>query len=302
MTPNMVDEEKALLPLHHVNHASSSTTPTAASGGHHQQHQPSALSPGTASSMNSPAPAIASMPSMDDGVGGGGGASQKRKSQQQQQQHHASNHIRASITSPPPAANVTNKKPPPKLLHPILHKVPMHIRFGLNGFLSNVLFMIAYNAAVVQFEHVASSSTIYATVYLIFIPITHAIISLLVFGWPERYLRSLMSNAPVGLTAIVLGASLTAYLDQIEFNEWVAAAMKQYVKYFQRWMPTFLQMPVETTAPTAPELDEPEKDAGPGGSGEFYSSIFVLLVTGIWTFALSVFVNNPAEPLEKKEL
>lgn len=81
-----------------------------------------------------------------------------------------------------------------------LHNVPMHIRFGLNGFFTNVLFMIAYNFAVVQFEHVASSSTIYATVYLIFIPVTHACISLLVFGWPERYMRSLMSNAPVGLT------------------------------------------------------------------------------------------------------
>jgi hypothetical protein len=112
-----------------------------------------------------------------------------------------------------------------------------------------------------------------------------------------------MSNAPVGLTAIVLGASLTAYLDQIEFNEWVADAMKQYAKYFQRWLPAFMQIPAETTAPTAPELDEPDSHGGGGGgSGEFYSSIFVLLVTGIWTFALSVFVNNPAEPLEKKEL
>ena len=164
----------------------------------------------------------------------------------------------------------------------MLHNVPMHIRFGLNGFLSNVLFMVAYNFAVVQFEHMANSSTIYATVYLIFIPVTHAMISLLVFGWPERYIRSLMSNAPVGLTAIVLGAGLTEYLDRIEFNRWVADAVVEY------WR--MLGYQVEN-------ISDDEKS-----SGEFYSSIFVLLITGIWTFVLSVMVNSPAESLEKKEL
>jgi len=187
--------------------------------------------------------------------------------------------------------NSNNKKEiPPKLLHPILHSVPMHVRFGLNGFLSNVLFMVAYNAAVVQFEHRASSSTIYATVYLIFIPISHVIISLLVFGWPERYIRSLMSNAPVGLTAIVLGAGLTAYLDKIEFNGWVAEAVTEY------WWMLGYKVQASTTAEGDIQQDSPSV------GGEFYSSIFVLLVTGIWTFVLSVMVNSPAESLEKKEL
>lgn len=172
----------------------------------------------------------------------------------------------------------------------ILHKVPMHIRCGLNGFFSNVLFMVAYNAAVSQFEHVAASSTIYSIVYLIFIPVSHAIISLLVFGWPERYVRSLMSNAPVGLTAIVLGASLTAYLDKIEFNGWVAEAVTEY------WR--LLGYQVESAPPVG---DEDGGDKASSG-GEFYSSIFVLIVTGIWTFVLSVMVNAPAESLEKKEL
>jgi hypothetical protein len=151
--------------------------------------------------------------------------------------------------------------------------------------------VVAYNAAVVQFEHTASSSTIYATVYLIFIPVSHAIISLLVFGWPERYIRSLMSNAPVGLTAIVLGAGLTAYLDKIEFNGWVAEAMIEY------WR--MLGYKVESS--TA-EGGNPEDASISSSGGEFYSSIFVLLVTGIWTFVLSVMVNSPAESLEKKEL
>jgi hypothetical protein len=181
----------------------------------------------------------------------------------------------------------------------ILHKVPMHIRFGLNGFLTNALFMIAYNYAVMQFEHQASSSTIYATVYFIFIPVTHACISLLVFGWPERYIRSLMSNAPVGLTAIVLGAALTAYLDEIEFNRWVAEAVIEYWK--------LLGYRVESLPLLDEEQQQQQQSAGPRSngsnkSGEFYSSLFVLIVTGIWTFVLSVFVNAPQESLEKKEL
>ncbi|KAG7362219.1 hypothetical protein IV203_025885 [Nitzschia inconspicua] len=200
------------------------------------------------------------------------------------------------------SSSVKNKqpKPPPKLLHPILNNVPIHIRFGLNGFLTNVLFMIAYNFAVVRFEHMASSSTIYAAVYLIFIPVTHACISLLVFGWPERYLRSLMSNAPVGLTAIVLGAALTAYLDEIEFNRWVADAVVEYWKllgYKIESLPPMDQGPVDQG-----NGSNGNNNSGGGKSGEFYSSIFVLIVTGIWTFVLSVFVNAPQESLEKKEL
>ncbi len=151
--------------------------------------------------------------------------------------------------------------------------------------------MVAYNAAVKQFENVAASSTIYSIVYLIFIPVSHAIISLLVFGWPERYIRSLMSNAPVGLTAIVLGASLTAYLDQIEFNVWVAEAMAEY------WQ--LLGYQVE---PPSTSVEKDGGDSSSSSGGEFYSSIFVLIVTGIWTFVLSVMVNAPAESLEKKEL
>jgi hypothetical protein len=183
----------------------------------------------------------------------------------------------------------------------ILNNVPLHIRFGLNGFLTNALFMIAYNYAVVQFENLASSSTIYATVYLIFIPISHACISLLVFGWPERYLRSLMSNAPVGLTAIVLGASLTAYLDEIEFNRWVAEAMMEYWKMMGYRVESLPRLAEEEPQPQQQLLGPPGKD-GSAKSGEFYSSIFVLIVTGIWTFVLSVFVNAPQESLEKKEL
>lgn len=161
----------------------------------------------------------------------------------------------------------------------VLHKVPMHIRFGLNGFLSNVGFMVAYNMSVVQFDGMAPPSTIYSIVYLIFIPIGHAMISLLVFGWPERYFPSLMSNAPIGLTAIAMGAMLTAYLDQIGFNKQVVDLLAQ------GWSTLGYE--------TSPKPED-EK-------GEFYSSLLVLLITGVWTFILSVFINSPSETSEKKE-
>ena len=140
--------------------------------------------------------------------------------------------------------------------------------------------MVVYNIAVVHFENVATPSTIYSIVYFFFIPIGHAFISLLVFGWPDRYLPSLISNFPIGLTAIALGAALTAYLDKINFNERMAEIVNQ------NW--TRLGYPSEPA-----KVDE---------KGEFYSSLFVLLVTGIWTYVLSVVINSPTEPTDKKEL
>jgi len=169
----------------------------------------------------------------------------------------------------------------PRLIHPLLNNIPMQLRFGFNGFMNNVLFMIAYNTAVQHFDNV-DSSTVYSVVYLGFIPITHACISLFVFGWPERYFTSLMSNFPIGLTAIALGAALTAYLDKIHFNHLVTERIK-YMWIHLGYLP-------DATVP----LEEP-------GNGEFYSSLLVLLVTGVWTFILSVFINAPPETTEKKD-
>ena len=89
-----------------------------------------------------------------------------------------------------------------------------------------------------------------------------------------------MSNAPVGITAIMIGAALTSYLDQTEFNRKVVDMMAKNWKY--------LGYPIEE--PTAEE----EK-------GEFYSSLLVLIITGVWTFILSVFINSPSEQSAKKE-
>jgi hypothetical protein len=62
---------------------------------------------------------------------------------------------------------------------------------------------------------------------------------------------------------------------------------------------------VEESLPLSPaplDVNDSSKSGDKGKSGEFYSSILVLVVTGIWTFVLSVFVNAPQESSEKKEL
>lgn len=137
--------------------------------------------------------------------------------------------------------------------------------------------MIVYNSAVARF-HGTPPSTIYSIVYLIFIPLGHTLCCVLVFGWPERYIPSLMSNFPIGLTAIAIGGALTAYLDQIQFNS--------RIEDFIRDNFTFSHMP------TRPDEEQ----------SEFYSSIAVLAVTSIWTYVLSVYINSPPTKSDKKEL
>lgn len=124
------------------------------------------------------------------------------------------------------------------------------------------------------------ASTVYMVVYLLFIPITHALVSLLVFGWPTNYVTSLMSNVPIGLSGMALGTALTSYLDKISFNEKVEDFIREHIP---EW---------EDSA-----TDEDEK-------GELYSSILVLIVTSVWGYTLSVAVNSkkPEEAKEKKEL
>jgi hypothetical protein len=167
-----------------------------------------------------------------------------------------------------------------RLLHRVLHNIPMQFRFGCNGILSNVLFMVAYNFAVANFEKVAAS-TVYLVLYFIFIPIGHAMASVLVFGWPEKYASSLLSNFPIGLTAMAIGGALTAYLDRIDFNEIIEEWIRDNF--------TFSHMP-------------PRNAANVAEKSEFYSSVIVLVVTSVWTYVLSVYINTPRAKSEKKEL
>lgn len=144
--------------------------------------------------------------------------------------------------------------------------------------------MVVYNYAVAKFERRAAASTIYSIVYFVFIPLGHAFVSLLVFGWPERYLASLMSNFPIGLTAMGIGGLLTAYLDSIHFSD--------RLDDFIRDNFTFSKMPPRVSG----NQDEEESIS------EFWSSLLVLVVTSIWTYVLSIYVNSIPTKSEKKEL
>ncbi|GAX21837.1 hypothetical protein FisN_30Hh037 [Fistulifera solaris] len=165
----------------------------------------------------------------------------------------------------------------PRLLHPLLNKIPLHVRFGFNGLCSSIWFMIAYNAAVHSFQKIPAP-TLYSCLYLLFIPLQHVMTCLLVFGWPDRYLQSLMANVPIGLTAIALGSALTAALDQYQFNEQIEDWIRNNF--------TFSRMPPRT----------------PSEKSEFYSSLVVLAVTSLWTYVLSVCINSPATVSDKKQL
>ena len=160
-----------------------------------------------------------------------------------------------------------------------LLKIPMQVRYSIYGVLSSALFVLLYNAAVARLQLRFVPSTIYAATYLVFIPIQHAMAACMVFGWPDRYLPSLTSNVPIGLTAIALGSYLTAYLDRIDFNE--------SVEDFLRSMGI---------------LRPPTADNKPAEHNEFYTSFLVLVVTSLWSFILSVLVNAPSETPDKKEL
>lgn len=54
---------------------------------------------------------------------------------------------RQGLSAPHNAAKVI-KPPEPKLIHPLLRKIPLHIRFGLNGLLTNVLVRLSPSRAV----------------------------------------------------------------------------------------------------------------------------------------------------------
>lgn len=184
-----------------------------------------------------------------------------------------------SVTTPLPTYPTSNDN------NSMLNRVPLQFRFGFTGLLSNILFMVIYNLAVYHFQsNKITPSTIYSVVYFIFIPLSHALVSLLVFGWPEKYIPSLMSNFPIGLTALAIGGALTSYLDRIDFNEWIEEYIRDNL--------SFSKMPPRTRS----------QENEIATQGEFYTSLVVLIVTSLWTYILSVYINSPPAKSDKKEL
>lgn len=168
---------------------------------------------------------------------------------------------------------------PPPLIPSSLLKIPMQARFILAGTLSNIVFVSMYNSAMPWLHHQMAASTIYAIVYFVFIPISHALNAMVVFGWPKDYGTSLLSNFPIGLSAILIGSFCTAYLDKTNFEAWADDFVRNVILNKPR---------VETD--DVQEL------------GEFYSSLVVMVITGIWSYVISVMVNTPTKEPHKKEL
>mmetsp|Transcript_12306 Transcript_12306/g.25262 ORF Transcript_12306/g.25262 Transcript_12306/m.25262 type:complete len:147 (+) Transcript_12306:398-838(+) len=133
--------------------------------------------------------------------------------------------------------------------------------------------MVGYNVSVAHFEPLGyPASTIYAVFYLLYIPVGHALTSMFVFGWPEDYLPSLAANAPIGLTAMAIGSMLTGFLSKVGFDAMV-----------EDWKESFLGI--------VPSQKSEE--------GEFYASLVVMVVTGVWCYVLSLYVNS-AKPEDKE--
>lgn len=151
------------------------------------------------------------------------------------------------------------------IIHRSLHNISQSIRFLINGLIGQVIFMTVYNFSASTFEPMGyPASTIYAVFYLCYIPVGHALQSLFVFGWPKEYVPSLMSNAPIGLTAMVIGTMLTGFLSRVEFNSRA-----------EDW--------ISSTFGTDPKDND--------GGGEFFSSLVVMVATGVWCYVLSLYVN-----------
>jgi hypothetical protein len=132
--------------------------------------------------------------------------------------------------------------------------------------------MVGYNYLVSIFESKGyAASTIYSIFYTSYIPVGHLLQCLFVIGWPTNYVQNLLSNAPIGLTAMVIGTMLTGFLSNMHFN----SAVEDWISS------TF------GTEPRNPMDDE----------GEFYSSLVVMVATGIWCYVLSLYVNATPAPV-----
>ena len=108
---------------------------------------------------------------------------------------------------------------------------------------------------------------------MIMLPVGHANSSLIVFGWPKHYLPNLLMNAPIGLSATFIGTVCTGMLNNMNFDAMVKGLLKGI----------FMS-----------ESNESDSD----GDGQFFTSILVMIITGIWSFILSTIVNSPKK--EKK--
>lgn len=168
-----------------------------------------------------------------------------------------------------------------RLFHPFLENVPLPIRFVISGVTGNAIFLIVYNMALSALKSAYDAGVIFSVVQFGCIVLNHFLNVGIVFGWPENYLSSLLSNMPVGLTSLALGAWLAGSLERNQFDFQVKLALGL--------------------------LQEGEEEA----AGGLLSSIAVMSVTGVYNYVVLNIINKPGEDRkdekniaeqEKKEL
>mmetsp|Transcript_9834 Transcript_9834/g.27546 ORF Transcript_9834/g.27546 Transcript_9834/m.27546 type:complete len:170 (-) Transcript_9834:141-650(-) len=167
---------------------------------------------------------------------------------------------------------MTNSSPP-RLFHPTLALLPMPLRFVLSGVTGNVFFMTLYNWAYAAFQSVAPASTVFSVVQFLCIIVNHFLNVGIVFGWPEQYLTSLMSNMPVGLASLALGAFTMGRLEAADFDSKA-----------QKWLGT--------------DSSDNDDDEMKGG---FFCSIVVMIVTGLFNYVALNIVNSPTKGTKKEK-
>ncbi len=150
-----------------------------------------------------------------------------------------------------------------------LHEIPQDLRYFISGAINTAGFMFSLWMATVSFREMYSQSTIYAMSNLFYIPIGHAITSLLVFGWPQRYFQNLLMNAPIGLAGTAIGSFSTEFLDRFGFDGACHGVVRSLA------------------------IVELEEEAG-----NVYTSLVVMILTGIWGYFISNLVNS--SPKQKK--
>mmetsp|Transcript_12374 Transcript_12374/g.15435 ORF Transcript_12374/g.15435 Transcript_12374/m.15435 type:complete len:190 (-) Transcript_12374:3164-3733(-) len=164
-----------------------------------------------------------------------------------------------------------------RLIHSSLLQIPQPIRFLAAGALSQLIFLTGYTTSLHHLESQLSASSVYAIISLLYIPVGHAITCLFVFGWPNPYLRSLLSTVPIGLSTMALGTVSTGLFFSIGFDE---------------KMDDFL---INNFG--ALYWGDKEGEAHLDGR---YSSIVVMIITSIWSYVATMAVMGEA-PKNKDE-
>uniref|UniRef100_A0A7S2DWY2 Uncharacterized protein n=1 Tax=Helicotheca tamesis TaxID=374047 RepID=A0A7S2DWY2_9STRA len=167
-----------------------------------------------------------------------------------------------------------DKSPEPKLFHPALAQLPVPIRFMVSGLVGTIFFMGFYNRAYAAFQSVASASQVFAVVQFLCIIVNHFLNVGIIFGWPESYMKSLMSNMPVGIVSLGLGAFSMGQMEKMDFD----AKMEELVGF----------------AGSSPGDDGEEEKGG------LFSSIAVVIITGVFNYVVLNIINAPS-PTPSKE-